>query len=403
MKTIKQTYRDTPVAELRRHPRNAKRGATDTIRRSISDLGFYGAVIAQTSTGYVLAGNHRLEAAAAEGAETLPVFWVDVDEETATKILLVDNRSGELGTTDSAALLELLRSIDPEAMPVVGYTADDVDALLREVGPPPQLEPQYEDDDAPDEPDVPVSEPGQVYELGPHRLVCGDSTTIDAYRALMDEAAQMLWCDPPYGVAYVGKTKDALKIQNDDLDPARLHAFLAAALGLALENLVSGGATYVAAPAGPLNVVFGEVLNQLGCYRQGLVWAKESFALGRSDYHYRHEPVFYGWKPGGPHRWYGGRREDTVHVTPKPARSKVHPTMKPVGLITRHIANSSKTGDVVLDCFGGSGSTLIACAMTERRARLIELSPGYCDVIRRRWTRWARSRDLAVGPGGLDG
>ena len=195
----------------------------------------------------------------------------------------------------------------------------------------------------------------------------------------------MLWTDPPYGVSYVGKTKDALTIENDSLDDVGLTDFLRAALGCAWATCRAGASWYIAAPAGPLNHCFSTVLKELGVWRQSLNWVKNTFALGRSDYHYRHEPIFYGWKEGAAHYFVDDRTQDTILEYDKPSRNAEHPTMKPVALVERCISNSSKPGESVLDLFGGSGTTLIAAEKTGRTAYLMELDPIYCDVIVTRW------------------
>ena len=248
------------------------------------------------------------------------------------------------------------------------------------------------------------SRAGEVYELGPHRLVCGDSTDPKAWASLLGgEKLRMVWTDPPYGVAYVGKTADALTIENDALDPEALHAFLSAALGAAASSCVPGSVWYTAAPPGPPFGVFASVLEELSIWRHTLVWLKQRFVMGRCDYHYRHEAVFYGWTPGAAHYFVDDRTQDSVLEFDNPSRSPEHPTMKPVALVQKCIENSSRDGWLVGDPFGGSGTTLIACAQSGRVARLIELAPRYCDVIRRRWTKFARSAGVDPGPGALDG
>jgi site-specific DNA-methyltransferase (adenine-specific) len=206
------------------------------------------------------------------------------------------------------------------------------------------------------------------------------------------DVADAVWTDPPYGVSYVGKTKDALTIQNDALTPAGLRALLDAAFTQALRHTHHGAAWYVAAPAGPLHLVFGNALLDLGIYRQQIIWVKDVFVLGHADYHYRHEPIFYGYSPGytgrrgrGGEGWYSDHAQDTVWDIPRPKRSEEHPTMKPVELVTRALTNSTPRGATVVDCFAGSGTTLIAAHINGRVARLIELGPNYCDVIARRW------------------
>ena len=263
-------------------------------------------------------------------------------------------------------------------------------------------------DQAPDKPNRPDSQPGWVYPLGPHRLLCGDATEPSHLEALLQgEKASMVWTDPPYGVDYIGKTKAALQISNDlstDTFQLLVDAFTATT-----PVCVDACPFYIAGPSGNMGVQFRAALEEVGwSFEQTLIWVKDQFVLGRMDYHWRHEDIIYGQMPchvpnhedvlyghfngpGGkrgmlnPQRWYGGNNEQTVFTIPRPRRSSVHPTMKPVQLIEKHIRNSSKQGEIVLDMFGGSGSTLIAAELTGRRAYLVELDPGYCDVIRNRY------------------
>jgi DNA modification methylase len=206
-----------------------------------------------------------------------------------------------------------------------------------------------------------------------------------------------VWTDPPYGVAIASRIGTSgvsssqaradgrEQLVNDDLDQAALEAFLRATLTHAYAATRVGGAWYVAAPHGPIGLAFCVVLTELGVWRHSLVWVKDSLVLGRSDYHYRHEPIYYGWKPGAAHRWFSDRKHDTVLQYARPRRSAEHPTMKPVDLIADAVQAVTTAGDLVLDLFAGSGSTLIACHQTGRVARLVELDPRYADVICRRW------------------
>jgi DNA modification methylase len=210
------------------------------------------------------------------------------------------------------------------------------------------------------------------------------------------EQADVLWTDPPYGVGYVGKTPEALRIANDD--PAGLEAMLADAFAAADQILCPGAALYVCHPAGPLSLRFQSAFVGAGWqYRQQLIWLKDRMVLGRSDYHYRHEPILYGFKPGrargrGRGGWYGGNDPDSVFEVDRPAASRQHPTAKPVELISRCLANSARVGSRVLDPFAGSGSTLIACEERSLRAFVLELDPGYCGVIIERWERFTGRR-----------
>ncbi len=402
MRQVEQHYEVVAIDSIRHHPRNARRGDVGRIRESVRGNGFYGAVVVQKSTRQILVGNHRFEAAKAEGADSLPVIWADVDDATAAKIMLADNRTGELGTYDDQALLSLLLEIPRQEITETGFDIDELDELIRKVNASTDIEEAQDADEAPEVPPDPVSKLGEIYQLGPHRLICGDSTIPETWSALMaGQVAEMLWCDPPYGVKYEGKTKDKLKIQNDDLPPDQLGQFIRAALEAACGVLKPGGSMYVAGPSSPLGVEFKRTMIEMGVLRQELQWVKDVFVMGRSDYHYRHEPIFYGWKVGASHRWYGGRAQDSILNCPRPHRSKVHPTMKPTALIRRCIENNSRLGEVVIDGFGGSGSTLIASALCGREARLVELDPGYCDVIRTRWTRWAIAHQQEPGEGAI--
>jgi site-specific DNA-methyltransferase (adenine-specific) len=191
--------------------------------------------------------------------------------------------------------------------------------------------------------------------------------------------------------AYVRRRRqDRKTVTNDDLTDERLIDLLRRAFTIALEHCRPGAAWYVAAPGGPRHVDFALVLAELGLVRETLMWVKDQFVFGRQDYHWRHEPIFYGWKPGGRHYWAGGRDQDTVWEIPRPRRSAEHPTMKPVALIERSLQNSSCRDAVVLDPFAGSGSTLIAAETTGRRCLAMEIDPHYCDVIRRRYEDFTR-------------
>jgi len=208
--------------------------------------------------------------------------------------------------------------------------------------------------------------------------------------------ADCVWTDPPYGVSYVGKTVDALTIDNDD-DPVALKKLLQLSFDAACVASKPGGAWYVAAPPGPLHAMFSDILDELGIWRQTLAWVKDSFVMGHSDYHYRHEPIFYGWKPGAAHYFIADRTQDTVWDIPRPKRSTEHPTMKPVALIDRALKNSTRPGETVLDPFGGSGSTLIAAHDTGRIARLVEIDPRYVDVICRRYQQHTGEKPIRNG------
>lgn len=330
----------------------------------------------------------------------MPVVWVelsDADEKALNVTLNNPHVAGEFVDEQLAAILEGLRT----EMPRLEWDELLLSGLVESnrVGANP------DNDDAPPLDRGPAqSVLGQVYDLGPHRLVCGDSRSLEVVRAVMgDRLADVVFTDPPYGVAYKGQTT-GLTIENDDLDEDALGELLRAAFVVAMSVCRPGAAWYVAAPAGPLFQVFSVPLKELKIWRQTICWVKDALVLGRSDYHYRHEAIFYGWLPNAPHQRHRlkSRTEDTVWEVPRPRRSVEHPTMKPVELVERAIVNSSHEGDVILDFFAGSGSTLIAAAAQGRVARCVELDPHYADVIRRRWTTWARDHGQEPGPGALE-
>ncbi len=390
-----QQYELVPLDRVEPHPENARQGDTGAIHQSIEHNGFFGAALVQRSTGHILAGSHRWRAAKASGLPTLPVLWVDCDDDRAKRIMLADNRTNDLASYDEGALLELLSgmALTPEGLAGSGFDVEDLDELAHALGP---REIQGDPDEVPPKPKTPRTVSGDVWVLGPHRLICGDSTeptVVD--RVMAGNQADCIWTDPPYGVEYVGKTADALTLENDYRNDGMLERLLRGGLSAASSVCRPGAVWFVAAPAGPVTAVFGTVLAELGVWRQTLVWVKDVFVLGHSDFHYRHELVYYGWTPGE-HRRPPDRTYDTVLEVDRPKRSKEHPTMKPVQLIDRCLQSSTQAGDVVLDPFGGSGSSLIAAHAAGRKARLVELDPSYCDVICRRYQEATGDKPVAA-------
>jgi site-specific DNA-methyltransferase (adenine-specific) len=387
-KVLPQEYELVPAADLRLHPENPNQGDVGAIAESIEENGFYGALLVQRSTGYVIAGNHRVKAVVAQGLGKVPVIWVDIDDDRARRILLADNKTAQMATYDEEMLGALLKdlAVSEAGLAGTGWEGDELDRLLA------RSAVELGDDDVPDVPDAPVTRPGDVWLLGEHRLVCGDAADPTAVAAACGgEPAELLWTDPPYGVEYVGKTADALTIKGDNADG--LADLLAASFSAAGQSLKPGSPVYVAHPAGSLSLVFLERFLGAGWrLHQTLVWVKDTMVLGHADYHYRHEPILYGYTPGGYGRrgrggdgWWGGNDRTSVLEYPKPSASREHPTAKPVDLVAHCLQNSSATGTLVLDPFGGSGTTLVAAHRLGRRAALVELDPGYCDVVCARW------------------
>jgi len=370
-----------PIADLKPYAKNPRHGNVEALAESLKFHGQYRPVVVRRETNEILAGNHTYRAALQLDWDELAVTWVDCDDDEAARIVLVDNRSNDLAVYDDSALAELLGSLP--TLDGTGFDQTAFDALLATIIEPVSL---TDPDDVPEPPADPTSVLGDVWLLGPHKVLCGDATDVTAYDSLLgDERADLIWTDPPYGVAYVGKTSEALTIQNDRLDIGDLENFLRSAFNAMFAFTRGGACWYVAAPSGKLFQAFSIPLSELDVWRHTLVWVKDTLVMGRADYHYRHESIFYGWTPGAAHQAPPDRKQDSVWEVARPKVNKEHPTMKPIALITKAINNSSNPGQLVIDPFGGSGSTLIACHDTNRVARLIELDPRYVDVICRRY------------------
>jgi DNA modification methylase len=382
-------------------PRNARRHTDRNVALITEALREVGAArsIVVDETGMVLAGNATVEAAGkagidrvriveADGAEIIAVRRSGLTPEQKRRLALLDNRTAELAEWDTEILASLVDDTDLSGL----WEPDELAELLASAeAPPVQL--LGDPEDVPELPADPVTQSGDLWLLGPHRLLCGDATTReDVLRLMAGERAACLWTDPPYGVGYVGGTKDALTLANDDA--AGLEGLLRASLGNVTAVLVPGASFYIAHPAGPLSRIFLQVVSELGWkLRQTLVWVKDRLVLGHSDYHYLHEPILYGVLPGGGRRgrgasgWYGDDAQTSVFEIARPSASPDHPTSKPVALVAAMLSNSAKRGDVALDPFGGSGSTLIAGEQLGRACRLLELDPRYCDVVVNRWEK----------------
>lgn len=379
-----------PVSRLKPYARNPRENEASVpkVAASIREFGFLVPIVARPD-GEVLAGHTRLKAALLLGLETVPVLVAgDLDDAKARAFRLADNKVGESSQWDLAALDAELAALGDFDMGQFGFL-DEADE---------PEEGETEADDAPgvevDEP--PLSEPGALYALGEHRLVCGDSTDARTVARLMGgDRAALLLTDPPYNVAYEGA---AGAIANDSMAEGEFLAFLTRAFKAAAGALEPGAAFYIFhADTEGLNFRLAAKAAELRV-RQCLVWVKNAAVMGRQDYQWKHEPCLegifhesslYGWKEGAAHQWFSDRKQTTVLFFPKPTKSADHPTMKPVALLEALLHNSSARGDLVLDTFGGSGSTLIACERMGRRARLAELEPRFCDVIRRRWAEHA--------------
>lgn len=412
------------IETIKPHPENARQGNVPVLQESLRAHGQLKPLIVQRSTGYILAGNHTWRAAAEEGWKKIAVLKLDVGDDQARRILLIDNRAGDLGDYDDDALLKLLQDVgDLEG---TGWGQGDMNDLMDAIE---RDKPSQQDpDDAPEPPAKPQTEPGDLYTLGRHRLICGDAKDWTVYDRLMtadnggEDRADLLLTDPPYGVEVVekmaaqGTARDFEVMAGDEIDGEALRELWTESLSNALAVTKGGSPAYVCHSDVGGTIARESFTNAGWRLAQVLIWVKDRLVLGRQDYQWRHEPILYGWNPAEGHRWYGdfdkttvieqregwleGLTEEqlrelvgkllegepgTVLNFDRPARSDLHPTMKPVTLFARLMLNSTRRGDQVLDPFGGSGTTLITCDMHERECRMVEQDPRYCDVIIERW------------------
>lgn len=358
------------------------------IAASIREFG-WGAPILVDGQNNVIAGHGRLLAARKLGLTEVPVVpMTHLTDIQRRALILSDNRIGENASWDDELLsIELTALRDAEFdLTLTGFSADDLDALIA--GNEPVRSGKTDDDDVPELQDAPVSRAGDVWLLGEHRVLCGDATQSGAYRTLLgDDAAHMVFTDPPYNVNYANSAKDKLRGKNRPILNDNLGENFESFLTDACRNMLSvtNGAVYIAMSSSELDTLQSAFRAAGGRWSTFIIWAKNTFTLGRADYQRQYEPILYGWRDGTDHFWCGARDQGDVWQIAKPSKNDLHPTMKPVELVERAVRNSSRTGDIVLDPFGGSGTTLIACEKTNRRARIIELDPKYVDVIVRRW------------------
>lgn len=374
----------TDVVPYDKNPRNND-DAVESTANSIKEFGWQQPIVVDKNN-IVIVGHTRLKAAEKLKLDTVPVLVADnLSEEQVKAYRLADNKTGELADWDMALLNEELESIAELDMDDFGFElAKDAEEVV-------------DDDFDVEVPDEPTSKLGQIYQLGNHRLMVGDSTDTKQVEALMGgQQADLLVTDPPYNVALgMGgsvdearkrhRRTDGLVIMNDKMEDSKFREFLVSVYTAAKNNMKAGASFYIwHADSERFN--FEGAAKDVGWQvRETLIWNKNSITLGRQDYQWKHEPCLYGWNEGGSHAWYSDRKQSTVLNFDRPTSSKLHPTMKPVPLFDYQIKNSSKQGDLVLDLFGGSGTTMIACEQNGRHAYLMELDPKYADVIITRW------------------
>jgi len=402
--------------KLKPAPYNPRRIDEDNLRRLTALLdahGFVDPIIARREDGLVIGGHQRLKANAlrAEPDGVVPVIYLDgIDDANAKALNIALNNPHAMGEYDDVKLAELLVEIDCgelDLQAVTGFAEAEIAELITRLD---EHLPKGDEDDVPDVQETPVSKTGDLWVLGEHRLLCGDSTEAGDVAGLMaGKKAKIVFTDPPYGVdvqerdlqqAEVrGRRKDGKGVANDNLSGDALRQFLDDAFAAALDVSVPGACWHVCAPPSvgyrhPLNA-----LAEIGVARHGLVWVKDRFVMGRCDYHYRHENIIYGGAPGGPHRPVPTRDQDSVWEVARPGKSPEHPTMKPLELLAKAFGNSSEPGDVAYEPFSGSGTTIIACEQLGRKARAIEIEPLYVDVGVRRWQNYTGQDAVLDGDG----
>ena len=351
------------------------------IAASIKEFGFLSPIlIAEDNT--ILAGHGRLAAAQKLGLKQVPCVKENYLTETQRRAYIIaDNRlSLNAGWDDEMLAIELseLQGVDFD-LDLLGFDESELASIFED-----GKEVEDDDFDVTEELNKPsFSKVGDIWTLGRHRLICGDSTKEETYKRLMDEKkANLVVTDPPYNVNYEGS---AGKIKNDNMDNDKFYNFLLDAFSNMEKGMADDASIYVFhADTEGLN--FRKAFNDAGFYLSGCcIWKKPSLVLGRSPYQWQHEPCLYGWKKKGKHQWYSGRKETTIWEFEKPKKNADHPTMKPIPLLAYPITNSSMSNTLILDPFGGSGSTLIACEQTDRSCYTIELDEKFCDVIVKRY------------------
>ena len=353
----------------------------EKLKRSLEQFGYVEPVIWNKATGRVVGGHQRLKVLIGMGITEVECVVVDLPEDKEKALNIALNKIS--GDWDKDKLAVLIADLQGTAFDVslTGFDAAEIDDLFKDTLKDGVKDDNFDVDAELKEP--PITKPGDIWTLGRHRLVCGDSTKPETFDLLMAGAkANLVITDPPYNVNYEGS---AGKIQNDNMGNEAFYEFLLAAFQNTAAIMADDASIYVFhADTEGLN--FRRAFADAGFYLSGCcIWKKQSLVLGRSPYQWQHEPVLYGWKKGGKHQWYTGRKETTIWEFDKPKKNGDHPTMKPIPLLAYPIMNSSMSNTLVVDPFGGSGSTLIACEQTDRSCNTIELDPKFCDVIVKRY------------------
>ena len=383
------------IDELIPYANNARTHSKDQInklRSSLREFGFINPILIDKDYN-ILAGHGRVMAAREEGIKEVPCVLVEHLTDAQKKAyILADNRLAmDAGWDDEMLALELenLKELDFD-MDLTGFDAAEIDELFSNIHDKDVQDDDFDVDAALAE--EPISKQGDIWLLGRHRLICGDSTKAEIYEKLMEgKKANLCVTDPPYNVNYTAGSENERKIKNDNMEDKNFYEFLLASFKNIFNSLDDGAAAYIFhADTEGLN--FRKAFKDAGFHLANVcIWAKQSLVLGRSDYQWQHEPILYGWKPTGKHRWYADRKQTTIWNFDRPTKSELHPTMKPVPLVAYPIQNSSMSNCIVLEPFAGSGSTLIACEQLGRICYAIELDEKYADVIVKRYIEYVDS------------
>ena len=365
------------------------------IAASIREFGFTNPVLVDEDNN-LIAGHGRLLAARKLNMSEVPAITVTgLDDRKRRALVIADNKIALNSDWDIDALKVELEDLASDFGELMGFSQDELVELLK------QPDAGLTSDDAvPEAPEQPVTVKGDVWNLGNHRLMCGDSTSIADLETLCENQLVDMWLtDPPYNVAYVGKTKDALVIKNDEMGDQDFRQFLVDAYSAA-DAVMKKGAVFYIWHADSEGYNFRGAAHDIGWQiRQCLIWRKQSMVMGRQDYHWQHEPCLYGWKDGASHLWASDRKQTTILNFDRPSKNEQHPTMKPVELFVYQMLNNTKGDDLVLDSFVGSGTTVIACEKHGRRARAMEVDPVYCDVTITRWQEYTGKEATHAGTG----
>ena len=379
-----------PIKALKPYEKNTRKHQkkdVDNIAKSIEKFGMNDP-IGIWKDNIIVEGHGRLLACKQLGMTEVPCVRLDhLTDEQRREYAIAHNATAELSEWDLDILPDELADLDLGDF--------DFDFGIEDE----EEETEIVEDEAPevDEDAEPIAKLGDIWQLGRHRLMCGDSTSIDDVEKLMGgQLADMLLTDPPYNVAYEGKTKDHLTIQNDSMDNDSFRQFLRDAFTSA-DTVMKQGAVFYIWHADSEGYNFRGACFDIGWkVRQCLIWNKNSMVMGRQDYHWKHEPCLYGWKDGASHLWASDRKQTTVIDYQRPTKAEIHPTMKPVGLFDYQIKNNTKGGDIVLDLFNGSGTTIMACEQNGRVARCMEIDPRYVDACVKRWENFTGEKAVLL-------